>query len=81
MGPDRGPWPLCTAEGEGCGGEVFEGPGEALRRVEGFGVARWTRESWRRRTAQKVEWVDVVESLTVDGKVDGKSGKSRRACG
>lgn len=65
MGPDRDPWPLFTAEGGGCGEDVFKGPGEALKgRARGFGEARWLRERRRQRGAQKVESVDVVESLT-----------------
>lgn len=65
MGPDRGPWPLCAEEGgEGCGEDVFKGPCEASRRVQGFGEAHWMRECRRQRAAQKVEGVDVVESLT-----------------
>lgn len=55
--------------------------GEALGLVEDSVWPAGGKESRRRRAAQKVECVDVVESLTVDGKVDGKSAKSRRACG
>lgn len=43
---------------------MFKGPGEALRRVQGFGEARWMTECRRQRGAQKDESVDVVESLT-----------------
>lgn len=42
-----------------------KGPGEALNgHARGLGEARWMRECRRQRGAQKVESVDVVESLT-----------------
>lgn len=44
---------------------MFKGPGEELKgRARGFGEARLLRECRRQRGAQKVESVDVVESLT-----------------
>lgn len=47
-----------------CGENVFKGPDEAFRHVDGVGEACWMRKCRRHGVAQNVEGVDVVESLT-----------------